>query len=107
MQLEKVCEQLHLPVQSGSDSILATMGRGYTRKGYLELVARLRQLQPQLSLTTDIIVGFPGETEDDFLATLSLVEAVRFDGAFTFAYSALPGTPASTMDGQVPEGVKK
>jgi tRNA-2-methylthio-N6-dimethylallyladenosine synthase len=83
------------------------MGRGYTRARYLELVALLRQAQPQLSLTTDIIVGFPGETEDDFVATLSLVEAIRFDGAFTFAYSALPGTRAHAMRAQVSEDVKR
>ena len=105
-RLEKVCEQLHLPVQSGSDRILGAMRRGYTSAHYVQLVKDLRSITPGLGLTTDIIVGFPGETEDDFRATLSLVEAIRFDGAFTFAYSALPGTPAARMTGQVPAEVK-
>jgi tRNA-2-methylthio-N6-dimethylallyladenosine synthase len=90
-----VCEHLHLPAQSGSTRILKAMRRTYDRGRYLDLVARLREAIPNLSLTTDIIVGFPGETEDDFAETLSLVEECRFDGAYTFLYSPRPGTEAA------------
>jgi tRNA-2-methylthio-N6-dimethylallyladenosine synthase len=96
-----VCEHLHLPVQSGSDSVLAAMRRGYTRDTYLDLVWRLREAVPTLSLTTDIIVGFPGETEADFLDTLSLVEECGFDGAFTFVYSPRRQTAAARLAGRV------
>ncbi|MCK6555001.1 tRNA (N6-isopentenyl adenosine(37)-C2)-methylthiotransferase MiaB [Candidatus Binatia bacterium] len=89
-----VCPQLHLPVQSGSDGILARMERGYTRSEYLDLVARLRCAIPGIALTTDVIVGFPGEEANDFAATLSLLDEVRFDGAFMFKYSARSGTRA-------------
>lgn len=100
-----VCEHLHLPVQSGSDAILAAMRRGYTRRGYLDLVARLRQAVPEIALTTDLIVGFPGETEADFEDTLSLVEECRFDAAFTFVYSPRPQTAAARLPGRVPSEI--
>jgi tRNA-2-methylthio-N6-dimethylallyladenosine synthase len=90
-----VCEHLHLPVQAGDDEILARMNRGYTRDRYLRLAERARERVPGLSLTTDIIVGFPGETEEQYLRALSLVEEVRFDSAFTFAYVPRPGTAAA------------
>jgi tRNA-2-methylthio-N6-dimethylallyladenosine synthase len=90
-----VVEHLHLPAQSGSTRILKAMRRTYSRERYLDLVARLRDAIPDLSLTTDLIVGFPGETEQDFADTLSLVEEVRYDGAYTFLYSPRPGTEAA------------
>ena len=101
----KVCRHLHLPVQSGSTSILSAMNRRYTREHYLELVDRIRTAVPDISLTTDIIVGFPGETEEDFQDTLSLVPACGFDSAFTFLYSKRTGTPAAEMENPVPEDV--
>jgi len=102
----KVCEALHLPLQSGSNRILAAMNRGYTRERYLELVAELRETVPGLALTTDLIVGFPGETEEDFAQTADMVERVGFDGLFAFRYSRRPGTPAAAMPSQVSEDVK-
>ena len=96
-ECEKCCRQLHLPVQSGSDRILKRMNRSYDREKYLGLVALARQYMPELVLTTDIIVGFPDETEEDFADTLSLCEAVRFDAMFTFIYSKRVGTPAASM----------
>jgi len=105
--LDKVCEHLHLPVQSGSDKILEQMGRGYTRSMYIDLVNEVRRVVPEISLTTDIIVGFPGEEEEDFQDTLNLVKEVRFDGAFTFVYSPLKGTKAADLEHQIPEEVKK
>lgn len=106
-RLDKVCEHLHLPVQAGSNRILQHMNRGYTREHYLQLVQKVREHVPGISLTTDLIVGFPGETEADFEDTLSLVEAVQYDSAFTFIYSPRAGTPAAKMPDQVPEDVKK
>ncbi|MGI6148506.1 MAG: tRNA (N6-isopentenyl adenosine(37)-C2)-methylthiotransferase MiaB [Limnochordia bacterium] len=106
-ELPKVCEHLHLPVQAGSNRILRRMNRGYTREYYLQLVEKVRSAVPDISLTTDLIVGFPGETDEDFADTLGLVEAVRFDSAFTFIYSPRKGTPAAKMADQVPEEVKK
>ena len=103
----KVCPHLHLPLQSGSPRILEKMNRRYTKEQYLELVGRLRKAMPDISLTTDIIVGFPGETEEDFLETLDVVEKVRFDSAFTFLYSRRTGTPAASMEDQIPEEVMK
>jgi tRNA-2-methylthio-N6-dimethylallyladenosine synthase len=97
---------LHLPVQSGSDRILAAMNRRHTRADYMQLVERLRRAQPALVLSSDFIVGFPGETEGDFRATLELVEDVGFMTAFSFKYSPRPGTPAADKDDQVPEAVK-
>lgn len=100
-------EHIHLPVQSGSDDILKRMSRKYTRGQYLDLVAAIRRAIPDVVLTTDIIVGFPGETEEQFQDTLSLVRAVGFDSAFTFAYSPREGTPAASMEDHVPEQIKK
>ena len=105
--LPKLAPHLHLPVQSGSDSILRAMKRGHTAAEYLAKIERVRAARPDLSLTTDIIVGFPGETEDDFTATLALVEAAGFDEAFSFIYSARPGTPAADLPDDVPMEVKK
>ncbi|MCL6640171.1 MAG: tRNA (N6-isopentenyl adenosine(37)-C2)-methylthiotransferase MiaB [Candidatus Rokubacteria bacterium] len=104
--LPKVCEAVHLPLQSGSDRILARMNRGYTRSRYLELVAELREAVPEVALSTDLIVGFPGETEEDFQATVEAVEQVGFDNVFVFRYSPRPGTPAAAMPDQVPLEVK-
>jgi tRNA-2-methylthio-N6-dimethylallyladenosine synthase len=102
-----VCEHAHLPLQSGSTRVLKRMRRTYGRDRYLRLVDELRDGIPDLALTTDIIVGFPGETEDDFLETLDVVEEVRFDGAFTFVYSPRSGTEAAAMPDQVPQEVKR
>ncbi len=105
--LPKVCEALHLPAQSGSDRILKGMNRKYTRAEYLERVAALREAVPGLALTTDIIVGFPGETEDEYAATLELLRQVQYDGIFAFKYSKRPGTAALTLDGHLKESVKE
>src|SRR5258705_6078606 len=102
----KVCEYFHLPLQSGSDRVLERMNRGYTRAQYLALIDQLRDAEPSMALSTDIIVGFPGETEADFEETLSVVEQVGYDNAFVFRYSRRPGTPAADMAEQVPEPVK-
>ena len=102
-----VCEHIHLPLQSGSTRILKAMRRTYSRERYLRLVAELREAVPDLALGTDIIVGFPGETEDDFAETLAVVEAVEFDSAFTFVYSPRRGTEAASMDDQVPDDIKR
>lgn len=104
---KKICKHLHLPVQSGSSRILKKMNRRYTKEQYLELVNKIRAAVPDISLTTDIIVGFPGETEEDFLETMDIVEKVRYDSAFTFIYSKRTGTPAAIMEDQVPEDVVK
>ncbi|MFH1134859.1 MAG: tRNA (N6-isopentenyl adenosine(37)-C2)-methylthiotransferase MiaB [Pseudomonadota bacterium] len=101
-----VCEHLHLPVQSGADKVLAAMRRRYTREDYLALVTALREARPDISLTTDVIVGFPGETEDDFRETMDLLARVRFDGMFSFKYSDRPMTKASGMNDKVEEEVK-
>lgn len=106
-RLDKVCEHVHLPVQAGSNRILQLMNRGYTREAYMALVDNLRQYIPGVSITTDIIVGFPGETEEDFADTLDLVERVQFDNAFTFMFSPRTGTVAATLPGQLPLEVKK
>lgn len=98
----KLCRHIHLPVQSGSDAVLARMGRVYTKGEYTDKVGRLRALCPGISITTDIIVGFPGETDDDFEATMDLVRSVRFDNIFSFVYSPRPGTKAGSFTGQVP-----
>ena len=103
----KICRHLHLPLQSGSSRILKLMNRRYTKEQYLELVDRIRKAVPDISLTTDIIVGFPGETEEDFEETLDVVRKVRYDSAFTFIYSKRTGTPAAAMENQVPEDVIK
>lgn len=106
-RLAKLCPSAHVPLQSGSDRVLKAMHRGYTRERYLELVRQLRGVQPTMGLTTDIIVGFPGETEEDFEETLSLVNEVQFDNAYLFKYSPRHDTPAATMPGQVPEDIKE
>jgi len=104
--LPKLMPQLHLPVQSGSDRILAAMNRRHTRADYLSLVERLRRACPALALTSDFIVGFPGETEQDFAATLDLVIEIGFSGAFSFKYSPRPGTPGAEMAEQIDETIK-
>lgn len=104
---KKICKHLHLPVQSGSSDILKKMNRRYDKEKYLELVRKIKEAVPDISLTTDIIVGFPGETEEDFLETLDVVRKVRYDSAFTFIYSKRTGTPAAVMENQVPEDVVK
>lgn len=104
---KKICKHLHLPLQSGSTEILKVMNRRYTKEQYLNLVERIQAAIPDISLTTDIIVGFPGETEEDFLETMDVVEKVRYDSAFTFIYSKRTGTPAAAMENQIPEDVVK
>lgn len=106
-ELDKVCEALHLPFQAGSDRILKAMRRGYTAAGYRELIAALRQAVPDIALSTDVIVGFPSESEADFLATRDMLEAVRFDSIFLFNYSERPGTVAPDLPQQVPHEVKQ
>jgi tRNA-2-methylthio-N6-dimethylallyladenosine synthase len=103
----KICRLVHLPVQSGSNKILSAMNRRYTREKYLEEVAMLKKYFPEAELTTDIIVGFPGETEEDYLATEALVKEVNFASAFTFVYSKREGTKATEMPNHVPEEVQK
>ena len=103
----KVCEHYHLPVQAGSNNILKAMNRGYTREEYLELAEKIEASMSNYSITSDIIVGFPGETEEDFKDTLDIVERVRFDAVYTFAYSPRRGTPAAIMDCQTKDEVKK
>ena len=104
---KKICRHLHLPLQSGSSRLLKIMNRHYDKEHYLSLVEKLRAAVPDIALTTDIIVGFPGETEEDFAETLDVVRRVRFDSAFTFIYSKRTGTPAATMEGQVADDVVK
>jgi len=104
---DKLVSHLHLPVQSGSDRVLAAMKRGYTALEYKSIVRKLRAARPDLSLTSDFIVGFPGETDADFDATLRLVETLRFDGAFSFVYSPRPGTPAAELPDQIPADVQQ
>jgi tRNA-2-methylthio-N6-dimethylallyladenosine synthase len=103
----KLASHLHLPVQSGSDRILAAMKRGYTALEYRSVVRRLRRARPDLAITSDFIIGFPGETDADFAATLALVDDVDFDGAYSFVYSARPGTPAAALPDAVPEAVAR
>ncbi len=104
---EKICRHMHLPLQSGSSRLLKIMNRRYTKEQYLALVDKLRTAIPDISLTTDIIVGFPGETEEDFQETLDVVRKAHYDSAFTFIYSKRTGTPAAAMEDQVPEDVVK
>ena len=104
---EKICRHLHLPLQSGSSRILKAMNRRYTKEQFLALAEKIKKAVPGISLTTDIIVGFPGETEEDFLDTMDVVDRVGFDSAFTFIYSKRTGTPAAAMEDQVPEDVVK
>ena len=104
---KKICKQLHLPLQSGSSTILKAMNRRYDKEQYLALADKIKKAIPDIGLTTDIIVGFPGETEEDFLETMDVVKKVRYDSAFTFIYSKRTGTPAAVMENQVPEDVVK
>ena len=103
---DKLCEQIHLPVQSGSDRILKEMNRHYDRTYYLDMVRKIKENIPDVSITTDIIIGFPGETEEDFLDTLNLVNEVEYDSAFTFIYSRRNHTPADRMENQIPDDIK-
>ncbi|HCG98269.1 MAG: tRNA (N6-isopentenyl adenosine(37)-C2)-methylthiotransferase MiaB [Candidatus Aquicultor primus] len=103
---DKICEHVHLPVQAGSDRLLRAMNRKYTKEGYLATISKIYEAIPGVSITTDIMVGFPGETEEDFLHTLDVVEKARFDSAFTFIFSPREGTPAATMANEVPAGIK-
>lgn len=104
---KKICPHMHLPLQSGSDRLLKEMNRHYTKEKYLGLVEKLRAAVPDISLTTDIIVGYPGETEEDFQETIDVVKKARYDSAFTFIYSRRSGTPAAAREDQVPEDVVK
>jgi tRNA-2-methylthio-N6-dimethylallyladenosine synthase len=106
-RLPKLCESAHLPLQSGSDRILKLMHRGYTRERFLGIVGKLRRARPGIGITTDIIVGFPGETEEDFEMTLSLCREVQFDNAYIFKYSPRRDTPAAEMPGQVPQEIRE
>lgn len=105
--VDKLCEHIHLPVQSGSDSVLKRMNRRYDADDYLRKVNKLREVCPYISISTDFIVGFPGESESDFQKTIDLMEEVRFDNAFSFKYSARPGTAAEKLDDRIPEPVKR
>ena len=104
--LDKLCDQLHLPIQSGSNRLLEAMNRKYTREDYLNKVAKIKMRNPDIVITTDLIVGFPGETEEDFRETLELVKEVKYDSAFTFLYSIREGTKAANMENQIPDDVK-
>lgn len=102
-----ICKQLHLPVQSGSTSLLKRMNRKYSREHYLDLIREVREIMPDIKISTDIMIGFPGETEEEFLDTLSLMREVRYDSSFDFVYSPRKGTPAASMPDQIPEDVKQ
>jgi tRNA-2-methylthio-N6-dimethylallyladenosine synthase len=104
-QTPNVCPALHMPLQSGSNRVLRAMRRSYRAERFLGIVDRVRAAMPHAAITTDLIVGFPGETEEDFAATLDVVRRARFSGAFTFQYSKRPGTPAAELDGQLPKAV--
>jgi tRNA-2-methylthio-N6-dimethylallyladenosine synthase len=106
-RLPRLMEHVHLPLQSGSNTILKRMHRAYTREQFLRLVDKLRAAREGIAITTDIIVGFPGETDEDFAATKAMVTEADFDNAFVFRYSPRRDTPAATMDGQLPESVKE
>ena len=103
---EKAAHHIHLPFQAGNNRVLKAMNRGYTKEKYLELIATAREIIPDVVLTSDIIVGFPGETAEEFEDTLDVLEKVRFDSLFTFIYSPRPGTPAAAMDCQIPKEEK-
>jgi tRNA-2-methylthio-N6-dimethylallyladenosine synthase len=107
VELSALCEHIHLPLQSGSSQILKAMRRTYSRERYMDRVAMIRELLPDCAITTDIIVGFPGESDDDFACTLEVAEEVGYDGAFTFMFSPRRGTLAAEMEDQVPHPVKK
>ncbi|MHB0777413.1 tRNA (N6-isopentenyl adenosine(37)-C2)-methylthiotransferase MiaB [Halomonas sp. WWR20] len=106
-EIPELVSHLHLPVQSGSDRILAAMKRGHTRDEYIDKMERIRALRPDISFSSDFIIGFPGETEQDFLDTLELIHQIGFDASFSFVYSARPGTPAAQLPDETPEAVKK
>ena len=106
-EFPQICKSLHLPVQHGSDSILKAMNRRYTRSDYLNLVRRIRRAMPEITLTTDLLIGFPGETENDLQETMTLIDEVRFDDAFTYFYNPRIGTKAAEMEGQLSEEIKK
>jgi len=103
---DKLCDYIHLPVQSGSSKVLERMNRKYSKEDYLQIIEKLKKASPEIAITTDIIVGFPGETEEDFEETLDLVKTVEFDSAFTFLYSVRKGTPAENYEDQIPEEIK-
>ena len=105
-KLTKLCDQIHLPFQAGSNRILEKMNRKYTKESYIELVHKIRSVMPNATFTTDVIVGFPTETKEDFNETLDVLRRVRFDSVFSFIYSKREGTPAAKMEDQVPEDVK-
>ena len=105
-KLDKLCDHLHLPVQSGSNRMLKAMNRKYTKEDYLKIIDKVKAINPNISITTDIIIGFPGETEEDFNETLELVKEVGFDSAFTFLYSIREGTPAASMEDQIDNKIK-
>ncbi len=105
-EIDKLCEHIHLPVQSGSDQILQRMNRRYTKEEYIEKIAMLREVQPDISITSDVIVGFPGETENDFQETIYLMEKVKFDNLFSFKFSERAGTAAADFDNKVNERIK-
>lgn len=104
---KKICHHLHLPLQSGSDRILQAMNRRYTKEQYLTLVEKIKAAIPDIAITTDIIVGFPGETKEDVDETIDVVKKAGFDNAFTFIYSKRTGTKAAAMENQIPEGIVK
>ena len=106
IELDKLCNHLHLPVQSGSNSVLHSMNRKYTKEDYMKIIDKIKKIEPKIAITTDIIVGFPGETEEDFQETLDLVQECKFDSAYTFLYSPREGTKAAEMKTQVPDDVK-
>jgi tRNA-2-methylthio-N6-dimethylallyladenosine synthase len=106
-EIPQLADHVHLPVQSGSNRILALMKRGHTREEYIEKIHRLRQIRPNISLSSDFIIGFPGETDEDFEQTMKLIETLGFDQSYSFIYSARPGTPAASMDDATPSNVKK
>lgn len=105
-ECSKVCRHIHLPIQSGSNEVLKNMNRKYTKEHYLNLVKKLKDSMPDIAVTTDIIVGFPGETEEDFMETIEVVKNVEYDSAFTFLYSVREGTKAAKMDNQIPDNIK-
>jgi len=105
-RLPKLVSQLHLPVQAGSDTVLAAMKRGYTVIEYKSIIRRLREVRPYISISSDFIVGFPGEAEADFNRTMTLIDDIKFDGAFSFIYSRRPGTPAASLHDDTPHAVK-
>jgi tRNA-2-methylthio-N6-dimethylallyladenosine synthase len=105
-RLEKLCPHIHLPFQAGSNRVLKAMKRGYSREKYMELIDALRNARPGIAVTSDVMAGFPGETEEDFELTLDLIRQIEFDNLFSFKYSDREGTPAAKMEGKIPEAQK-